>query len=120
MRPCKVVISGGGVTGLTLALMLEKVGVDFVLLEAQADILCSDAGTGICMLPNGLRILDQLGCYEYLLNQAGDVIDSVTVKGPDGKVLSHTDGWQKFALERFVLPKCWPVYFQSGEFDRLT
>ncbi|OKO98097.1 2-heptyl-3-hydroxy-4(1H)-quinolone synthase [Penicillium subrubescens] len=107
MRPCKVVISGGGVTGLTLALMLEKVGVDYILLEAQADILCSDAGTGICMLPNGLRILDQLGCYESLLDQAGDAIDSVTVKGPDGEVLRHTTGWQQFALERYGYKAFW-------------
>lgn len=102
MRPCKVIISGGGVTGLTLALMLEKVGVDYVLLEAHSDILCSNAGTGICMLPNGLRILDQLGCYEALLARAGYAIDSVTVRGPEGEILSHTDGWEKWALQRFV------------------
>lgn len=120
MRPCKIIISGGGVTGLTLALMLEKVGVDYVLLEAHSDILCSKAGTGICMLPNGLRILDQLGCYEDLLAQAGHAIDSVTVKSPEGKILSHTDGWQQRALKRFVLPESWPISIQAGEFGWLT
>ncbi|KAJ1324129.1 FAD dependent monooxygenase [Microdochium nivale] len=61
----QVVIVGGGITGLTLALMLERLGVDYVLLEAYSS-MTPDVGASIALAPNGLRILDQLGCYEDL------------------------------------------------------
>ncbi|KXJ87525.1 hypothetical protein Micbo1qcDRAFT_208147 [Microdochium bolleyi] len=61
----QVVIVGGGITGLTLGLMLERLGVDYVLLEAYGS-MTPDVGASIALTPNGLRILDQLGCYEKL------------------------------------------------------
>ncbi|KAI0126995.1 hypothetical protein BJ170DRAFT_695384 [Xylariales sp. AK1849] len=61
----KVSIAGGGGAGLTLANMLEKFNIDYILLEAYKDI-APQVGASIGLLPNGLRILDQLGCYEEL------------------------------------------------------
>ena len=34
----KVLIVGGGITGLTLALSLERAGIDYLLLEANHEI----------------------------------------------------------------------------------
>ncbi|KAM0607061.1 hypothetical protein ACHAP1_003779, partial [Verticillium nonalfalfae] len=59
----KVIIVGGSVAGLSLANMLEALGIDFILLEAHK-IIAPQLGASIGLLPNGLRILDQLGCYE--------------------------------------------------------
>ncbi|KAJ5729120.1 uncharacterized protein N7483_003628 [Penicillium malachiteum] len=106
-RPFKVIISGGGVAGLSLALMLEKVGLDYVLLEAYSEIVSNKSGTGIVMLPNGNRILDQLGCYESLVHLAGNPIESVSFKDPSGELLSYTEGWQKRASERYGYMALW-------------
>lgn len=62
----KVIIAGGGVAGLLLANALERGGVDYVLLERRSEV-APHAGASICMIPNGCRILDQLGLYEPFL-----------------------------------------------------
>ncbi|KAK4445725.1 hypothetical protein QBC34DRAFT_441370 [Podospora aff. communis PSN243] len=59
----RVIIAGGGVAGLVLANALERGGVDYVLLERRSEI-APVSGASICMVPNGCRILDQLGFYE--------------------------------------------------------
>lgn len=52
-----VLISGGSITGLTLANALERVGVDFLVLEKWYEIAL-DVGASIVIFPNGARILD--------------------------------------------------------------
>ncbi|KAL4918439.1 FAD/NAD(P)-binding domain-containing protein [Aspergillus aurantiobrunneus] len=106
IRPCKVIIAGGGLAGLVLALMLEKLGVDYLLLEARADIVAK-AGGGLCMLPNGLRILDQLGCYEDLVARGKHAMDSVDLRDPNGESLVSTGGWEKRCRERYGYPVQW-------------
>ncbi|KAB8237686.1 FAD/NAD(P)-binding domain-containing protein [Aspergillus alliaceus] len=59
----EVAIAGGGIAGVTLALMLEKLNISYILFEGR-DTLESDRGAGIGLQPNGLRILDQLGLVE--------------------------------------------------------
>ncbi|KAI0870017.1 FAD-dependent monooxygenase [Hypoxylon argillaceum] len=59
----EVIIAGGGIAGVTLALMFEKLGITYMLLEGR-DTLESDRGAGIGLQPNGMRILDQLGLVE--------------------------------------------------------
>ncbi|KAI0836618.1 FAD binding domain protein [Hypoxylon sp. FL0890] len=61
----KVIIAGGSVAGLTLANMLEMFGLDYVLLESCSAI-APQVGASIGLFPNGLRILDQIGCYEAI------------------------------------------------------
>lgn len=70
-------IVGGGIAGLTLANILEQSGISYVLWEAR-DEIAPQEGAGIGLMPNGLRILDQIGlirdveeyavphdCWEY-------------------------------------------------------
>lgn len=56
-------IVGAGISGLTLAKMLELLGISYVLWEARSAI-DEAAGAGVGLMPNGLRILDQLGLFE--------------------------------------------------------
>ncbi|RKL28325.1 hypothetical protein BFJ72_g12556 [Fusarium proliferatum] len=67
----KVIIVGGSVAGLSVANMLEQFDIDYVLLEAYPQI-APQVGASIGILPNGFRILDQLGCFEPILDIAGD------------------------------------------------
>ncbi|TDZ19491.1 FAD-dependent monooxygenase andE [Colletotrichum orbiculare MAFF 240422] len=80
----KVIIAGGSVAGLTLANALEQFDIDYVLLEAYPTI-APQVGASIGMLPNGFRILDQLGCYEPVRNISDGFYLKSTVYGPDGK-----------------------------------
>jgi FAD dependent monooxygenase len=48
---------------LTLAKMLESLGISYVLWETRSGI-DEAAGAGAGLMPNDLRILDQLGLFE--------------------------------------------------------
>ncbi|KAI5927509.1 FAD binding domain protein [Camillea tinctor] len=82
----KVVIVGGGVAGLTLANMLEKFDIDYILLESHGDIAPA-VGASIGMLANGLRILDQIGCYDDILALPQQLINTSHTRNSKGKSL---------------------------------
>jgi 2-polyprenyl-6-methoxyphenol hydroxylase-like FAD-dependent oxidoreductase len=63
LQPCRVVIIGGSVAGLSLANMLEQVGIDFVVLESHKQI-APQLGARIAIYPHFARILDQIGCWQ--------------------------------------------------------
>lgn len=67
-----VIIVGGSVSGLSLANMLETFDINYILLEGH-DAIAPQLGASIGLLPTGLRILDQLGCYETVRELAGKV-----------------------------------------------
>ncbi|KAL3478169.1 hypothetical protein BJX99DRAFT_245688 [Aspergillus californicus] len=58
----KVLIAGGSLVGLGLALALEHAGIDFELFEKGE--FAPQLGASIGYHPPGLRILDQLGVWE--------------------------------------------------------
>ncbi|KAL1617791.1 hypothetical protein SLS54_007570 [Diplodia seriata] len=58
-----VAIIGGGVAGLTLANILEQSSISYILWESQ-DQIAPPAGASIGLMPNGLRILDQIGVID--------------------------------------------------------
>ncbi|OZJ02614.1 hypothetical protein BZG36_04287 [Bifiguratus adelaidae] len=61
----KAIIVGGGIAGLTLANCFLKADIDFVVLE-RSELADRSHGSNIFLVPNGLRIFDQLGLYEKL------------------------------------------------------
>ncbi|PWY82319.1 monooxygenase [Aspergillus eucalypticola CBS 122712] len=103
LRPCKVIVAGGGVAGLSLALMLEKHGIDYLLLEAYPQVLAT-VGAGIALAPNGLRIIEQLGCYEDLQKCSAGA-DQVHFRKPDGETLWGMDE----GLAETCIAKCVPL-----------
>ncbi|HVZ46499.1 MAG TPA: flavin-dependent oxidoreductase [Ramlibacter sp.] len=60
----KVAIAGGGIGGLTLALYLNRVGVDCTVYEAVPEIKA--LGVGINILPHAFRRLAELGLADAL------------------------------------------------------
>ncbi|KAI3322747.1 FAD/NAD(P)-binding domain-containing protein [Xylariaceae sp. AK1471] len=85
--PFKVIIVGGGIAGLSLANMLERVDIDYVVLEAREDIH-PPQGAGIGLMPNGSFIMDQLGCYEAIKAAAEDAqIEDAIIRDSAGKPL---------------------------------
>jgi FAD dependent monooxygenase len=84
----QVAIVGGGIAGLTLALALERIGVSFVLFEANESI-APDKGASVGFLPNGLRILDQLGLLGDFEKQSIGLKTSYHVDDNGELIMAH-------------------------------
>ena len=95
----RVIIVGAGITGLALANIFKEIGIDFVLLEAHANIE-QPAGGSFGIWPNAARILDQLGCWDDV-RSAGGPIEANHLRSPDGQILM-SNNISKVLQERFV------------------
>ena len=62
--PLQVLIIGGGISGLTLALSLHQVGISCKVYEAATELKA--LGVGISLLPHATRELTDLGLQEQL------------------------------------------------------
>ena len=93
----RVIIGGGGISGLTLANALEQAGIDYVLLEAR-DEIDPQVGASIGFFANGSRILDQLGCFESIEKEIYPLFVGHSRRA-NGKVFASTDG-MKLLLRR--------------------
>ncbi|KAL4951707.1 hypothetical protein BDW69DRAFT_196241 [Aspergillus filifer] len=71
----RVVIVGGSIAGLTLAHCLLRKNIDFVVLESH-DEIAPQVGASIGLLPNGFRILDQLGLCDDILDATVPIRES--------------------------------------------
>lgn len=60
----RVIIVGGSISGLTLALTLKKANIDFVVLEKG--IIAPQLGASVGLYPTGNIIMKQLGVYQEL------------------------------------------------------
>lgn len=86
----KVIIVGGGIAGLALANELQLAGVDFVLLEGRG-VIDPQVGASIGMLPNGSRILDQVGCYEEIFDLCEPITEGSMHKADGTHISKPTD-----------------------------
>jgi FAD dependent monooxygenase len=78
----KVIIVGGSVAGLTLAHCLDRLGVDYVVLEKRKEIAPQE-GASIGILPHGGRILDQLGLFDAV-EGCVEPLHTACISFPDG------------------------------------
>jgi 2-polyprenyl-6-methoxyphenol hydroxylase-like FAD-dependent oxidoreductase len=101
LKPPKVIIVGGSIAGLSLALMLEKNNIDFLVLEGYPSI-APQVGASIGVLPNGLRILDQLGCSEEILAKAEYPVDKVIFRNSQGQPFWSFENFNEQIVGRFV------------------
>ncbi len=63
----RILIVGGGLSGLTLACSLAQLGVDCVLLDEDNSVGVKGASSrGICYTQKSLEIFDKLGIYERI------------------------------------------------------
>lgn len=97
----RVLIVGGSIAGLSLALMLERNGIDFLVLEGYKSI-APQVGASIGVLANGLRILDQLGCCQEVIDMAEAPVDRVLFRDSRGQVIWSVEDFLKVTTERFV------------------
>ncbi|KAL4923685.1 FAD-dependent oxidoreductase [Aspergillus undulatus] len=107
----RIIIIGGGITGLALAHFLEHAGINFVLLEKHHDILANFGGS-VGLQANGCRILEQVGVYEHL-EQWMTATEFIRARLPDGFTWVYPShlytsmlGYPLFMIRRTVLLRC--------------
>ncbi|OGM42601.1 hypothetical protein ABOM_009605 [Aspergillus bombycis] len=86
----RVIIIGCSVAGLTLAHALAKRQIDYTILEAHDCLPLPFTGNAFTLLPNGSRILAQLGVWEEIA-AASDTIHSHSTFLEDGRLLGRID-----------------------------
>ncbi len=85
--PAPILIAGGGIGGLALALALARRGMRSMVLERQA--AATAAGAGIQLGPNGVRALQCLGVEDALRPWAGEP-EAIEVRaGSSGRRLAR-------------------------------
>ena len=101
----KVIIAGGGIGGLTLALTLHQIGVPFLVLETSRTM--RPLGVGINIQPNAVRELFDLGLTSEILDTIGVPAEEWALVGLNGKeVYAEKRGldagykWPQFAAHR--------------------
>ncbi|KAI1106917.1 FAD binding domain protein [Jackrogersella minutella] len=99
----KVIIAGGGVAGLTLANMLEKFDIDYMVLESHKE-MAPQVGASIGLFPNGMRILDQIGCYKPIEALAVEHPRKAYTRDKNGKVLANLQDSAKHLARRHGYP----------------
>lgn len=103
-----VLIAGGGIGGLTLALTLHQIGVPFVLFEAAQTM--KPLGVGINLQPNAVRELFDLGFSPDDLNRVGVPAREWALVGQRGQeIYAEPRGldagyaWPQYAAHRGAL-----------------
>ncbi|WP_353230656.1 flavin-dependent oxidoreductase [Novosphingobium sp.] len=105
MTDDRVIIAGGGIAGLTLALTLHEIGVPCVVYEGVGAL--APLGVGINLQPNAVRELADLGIGEAELDETGRPAREWALVGLNGKeIYSEPRGklagyhWHQYAVHR--------------------
>ncbi|WP_176256834.1 FAD-dependent monooxygenase [Derxia lacustris] len=83
-----VLISGGGISGLTLACALRRHDIPVELVERKSD-LSDDGGVGLSLVGNALRALDSIGIARALI-ALGLPADHLEIATPEGRVVARS------------------------------
>ena len=70
-----VIVVGGGIGGLTLALELHRIGIPVRVFEAVPQV--AQVGVGITVLPHATRVLAELGLLDELAARGVPTVESV-------------------------------------------
>jgi salicylate hydroxylase len=120
------VVIGAGIGGLTLALLLQRRGIDLDVLE-QSDEL-AEVGAAIALYANGTRVLQHLGLGESLAEVSAEPTRLTYRDGRDGRLIAATQdirwyhdmfgaplfGLHRRALQRMLVDALRPEQLHLG------
>lgn len=86
-RDLPILIAGGGIAGLAAGLALAQVGITSRILERRTEF--SEAGAGIQLSPNAVKVLRSLDVLEALIPHAGQP-GSIAIRDGASSKLLHT------------------------------
>jgi 2-polyprenyl-6-methoxyphenol hydroxylase-like FAD-dependent oxidoreductase len=108
----RVLVVGGGIGGTSLAIELQRRGIEVVIAEKEE--VWGAKGTGITLMAPALRALHALGVLDQCLPEgygvsemqiftgAGDLIDAVELEGLLGPGYPAMGGMMRPTLHRFL------------------
>ena len=104
-----IVIVGGGITGLTLACSLARLGVRAVLLDEDNTVGVKGASSrGICYTQKSLEIFQRLGIYERIATAWGSAVRSIFIFTNGA---TYTPRYNIFGLAQRAWDKLMPFHF---------
>ena len=100
----RVLIVGGGIGGLTLALALHKAGIPCRVYESAPELRA--VGVGVNLLPHSTKVLDELGLVDELARVAVTTQEAAFFnrfgqfvhREPSGKFAGYA--WPQFSIHR--------------------
>ena len=105
MQQPPVLVAGGGIGGLSVALTLHQIGVPCIVLESVASL--KPLGVGINLQPNAVRELYELGIGSALLDEIGLQTKEWALVGLNGndvytepRGLSAGYKWPQYSVHR--------------------
>ena len=119
----EIAIIGGGITGLTTALALHKLGFKATVYERASEL--NEIGAGIWLQPNAMKICEWLGIKNQIVS-AGNKIDKMEIAYPTlipireikQEVVQDEFGNQTIAIHRGKLQSILYEEFQKvGEIE---
>ncbi len=99
----KVVITGGGIAGLTTAIALQQAGISCTIYEAAPEL--KPVGAGIVLAANAIKAFEKIGIAEAILKK-GRLLDAFTILDSTGKTIIKTNSSlvrAKFGNDNFTI-----------------
>ncbi|KAF9118014.1 hypothetical protein BGW39_001571 [Mortierella sp. 14UC] len=109
-----VLVSGAGLAGLFLGILLEKAGIPYTIYERAAEI--KPIGAIMCLSPNILSAFDQLGLFEQLMSfskpgrNATFYTDQLKVIATDSGIPAEVVGYDRVLFAR---PELYEMLFRQ-------
>ncbi|KAF9098410.1 hypothetical protein BGX27_000797, partial [Mortierella sp. AM989] len=99
----KILIAGGGLGGLTLAILLERASIDYEIFERSTTL--KPLGSATSLAPNVMPLLEQLGLLEEIKKISLEHISNgIYRESPDGEsldLLGKLDSKEPLSLPEF-------------------
>jgi 2-polyprenyl-6-methoxyphenol hydroxylase-like FAD-dependent oxidoreductase len=87
----RLIIAGAGIGGLTLAIALQRKGIDATIVEQAPTI--RPLGAGLVLAANAVKAFAEIGIEQEVL-KAGKALKRLVIKDRMGRVLTSTDSEQ--------------------------
>src|ERR1700722_5055113 len=86
-RPLKIIIVGAGIGGLAAAIALRQRGFEVEIFERSAKL--EEAGAGLQIGPNGVKVLRALGLEDELMRNAFEPLSIMSITWDEGRLRSR-------------------------------
>lgn len=106
MEQKSIIIAGGGIAGLTMAIALKRIGIQATVLEAAKE--WKPVGAGITLAQNAMRVFECLGIAEEV-EKAGIALQLASIQDAGGRMISEVNlkkanaNWKNVGIHRAEL-----------------